>query len=83
MGSLARVLTPGGRLYFSVPLGKERVEFDAHRVFNPNTILDRFSGLRLESFSYVGDDNALYLDTTPDLMPASNFACGLFEFTKA
>ena len=69
MESLARVLTPGGRLYFSVPLGKEKVEFNAHRVFNPNTILDRFSGLRLQSFSYVGDDNALYLDAAPTLCP--------------
>ena len=83
MESLDRVLAPGGRLYFSVPVGKERVEFNAHRVFSPKTILDRFSNLCLESFSYVGDDDALYLDTTPDLMPASNFACGLFEFTKA
>jgi hypothetical protein len=83
MESLDRVLAPGGRLYFSVPVGKERVEFNAHRVFSPKTILDRFSNLCLESFSYVGDDDALYLDTTPDLMPSSNFACGLFEFTKA
>jgi Caenorhabditis protein of unknown function, DUF268 len=83
MESLARILAPGGRLYFSVPVGKERVEFNAHRVFNPKTVLDRFSSLCLESFSYVGDDGALYLDTAPDLMPASNFACGLFEFTKA
>jgi SAM-dependent methyltransferase len=83
MESLERVLAPGGRLYFSVPVGRERVEFNAHRVFSPKTILDRFSCLRLEQFSYVGDDDALYLDTSPDLMPASNFACGLFLFTKA
>ena len=83
MESLERVLAPGGRLYFSVPVGHERVEFNAHRVFSPKTILNTFSSLRLESFSYVGDDDALYLDTDPDLMPASNFACGLFLFTKA
>jgi hypothetical protein len=83
MESLERVLAPGGRLYFSVPVGHERVEFNAHRIFSPKTILNRFSSLRLESFSYVGDDDVLYLDTTPDLMPASSFACGLFLFTKA
>ncbi len=33
MASLQRVLSPGGRLYFSVPVGRERVEFNAHRVF--------------------------------------------------
>ncbi len=82
MESLQRVLAPGGRLYFSVPVGRERVEFNAHRVFDPNTILGRFSGLHLESFSYVGDDGEFYQDSSPSLMPKSHFACGLFEFTK-
>jgi hypothetical protein len=82
MRSLERVLAPCGRLYFSVPVGKERVDFNAHRVFSPRTILDTFSGLRLESFSYVSDQGDLYLDTAPDLMPASKLACGLFEFSK-
>jgi len=52
------------------------------RLLVSNIILGRFSGLQLASFSYVGDDGALYQDTTPSLMPKSNFACGLFEFTQ-
>jgi hypothetical protein len=83
MDSLQRVLTPEGKLYFSVPVGRERVEFNAHRVFSPNTILNTFSQLRLESFSYVGDDGSLYLNTDPLALPESEMACGLFEFTKA
>jgi hypothetical protein len=83
MDSLQRVLAPGGKLYFSVPVGRERVEFNAHRVFSPNTILKQFTLLRLESFSFVGDDGSLYLDTEPLALPASEMACGLFEFTKA
>lgn len=81
--SLQRVLAPNGRLYFSVPVGRERVEFNAHRVFSPSTILGRFSSLRLESFSFVGDDGALYPNTDPLALPESEMACGLFEFTKA
>ena len=83
MQSLQRVLAPNGRLYFSVPVGRERVEFNAHRVFDPKTILERFSSLQLESFSYVGDDGALYQNTDPLALPDSEMACGLFEFTKA
>jgi hypothetical protein len=83
MASLERVLAPGGRLYFSVPVGRERVEFNAHRVFAPQTILDHFPSLELASFSYVGDDGELYEDTNPLELPASEMACGLFEFTKA
>jgi hypothetical protein len=83
MASLQRVLAPGGRLYFSVPIGRERVEFNAHRVFSPQTILSSFSGLQLVSFSFVGDDGNLYEDTDPVNLPQSEMACGLFEFTKA
>ena len=82
MDSLQRVLAPEGRLYFSVPVGRERVEFNAHRVFSPVTILKQFESLRLESFSYVGDDGALYSNSDPLKLPASDMACGLFEFTK-
>jgi hypothetical protein len=82
MNSLQRVLAPGGRLYFSVPVGRERVEFNAHRVFAPKTILDTFSALQLVSFSFVGDDGNLYEDIDPLGVPEGKWACGLFEFTK-
>ncbi len=82
MDSLQRVLAPGGRLYFSVPVGRERVEFNAHRVFAPETILRSFSKLQLISFSFIGDDGALYEDCDPLTMPESEMACGLFEFSK-
>lgn len=83
MTSLQRVLAPGGRLYFSVPIGRERVEFNAHRVFAPQTILSNFSKLKLASFSFIGDDGRLYEDVDPLRLPESEMACGLFEFTKA
>jgi SAM-dependent methyltransferase len=82
MATLQRVLSPGGRLYFSVPVGRERVEFNAHRVFAPQTILDCFSELHLVSFSFVGDDGCFYEDRDPLRLPKSELACGLFEFTK-
>ncbi|MFI5071629.1 MAG: DUF268 domain-containing protein [Terriglobales bacterium] len=82
MASLQRVLAPGGRLYFSVPVGRERVEFNAHRIFSPQTILNNFSKLRLISFSFVADDGNLYEDRDPANLPQSELACGLFEFTK-
>jgi hypothetical protein len=81
MDSLQQVLHPGGRLYFSVPVGRERVEFNAHRVFAPQTILDAFSALQLISFS-VGDDGSLNEDINPTVFPNSNWACSLFEFTN-
>jgi hypothetical protein len=82
MLALQRVLSPRGRLYFSVPVGRERVEFNAHRVFAPLTVLNSFPLLELVSFSFVGDDGRLCEDVDPMAVPASDLACGLFEFTK-
>ncbi len=82
MSSLERVLAPGGRLYFSVPVGRERVEFNAHRVFSPKTILEAFPALQLVSFSYVSDDGRFCENQPPLYLPESELACGLFEFTK-
>ena len=82
LASLQRILLPGGMLYFSVPVGRERVEFNANRVFAPNTIIQSFPALRLVSFSFVGDDGCFYENQDPLAMPESELACGLFEFTK-
>jgi SAM-dependent methyltransferase len=80
--ALDRVLAPGGKLYFSVPVGRERVEFNAHRIFWPGTILTAFGGLRLASFSMVDDAGDLRTDCDPNDADGASYACGLFEFTK-
>lgn len=49
--SIQKKLKTGGHLYISVPIGQERVEFNAHRVFYPSTILECFSELNLVEFS--------------------------------
>jgi hypothetical protein len=83
MSALERVLSPGGRLYFSVPIGRERVEFNAHRVFGVETVLSSFPRLTVVSFSFVDDDGQFHKDVDPAEVPRSEYACGLFEFTKA
>lgn len=82
MASLQRVLGHGGRLYFSVPIGRERVEFNAHRVFSPHTVLSQFPRLSVVSFSYVDDAGHLHEHCDPMQIPELEYGCGLFEFTK-
>ena len=82
MNALQRVLARGGRLYFAVPVGRERVEFNAHRVFAPKTIVDSFPQLQLLSFSYVADDGNLYEDADLASAAKCDYGCGLFQFTK-
>lgn len=82
MNEMYRILKPGGYLYFSVPVGRERVQFNAHRIFDPTTILNCFKKLKLLSFSAVDDDGNLDLNTTMDKYKDANYSCGLFEFMK-
>ena len=81
MKEFARVLRPGGRLYLSTPIGRERVQFNAHRVFSPNTILSECP-LDLVSFAAVDDDGRLQLDGHPSDYTDARYSCGLFEFAK-
>lgn len=80
--ALSRVLAPGGHLYLSVPVGRERLEFNAHRIFNPSTVVDAFVSLRLLEFSAVTDGGDLVRNCDLRTVAESEYACGLFEFTK-
>ncbi|MDE2184679.1 MAG: DUF268 domain-containing protein [Alphaproteobacteria bacterium] len=83
MRSLARVLAPGGRLYFSVPVGRQRLEFNGHRIFSTLTIMNTFNDLHLVSFCAVLDDGKLYMNASLDEASSAYHACGIFEFTKS
>ena len=80
---LQRVLQPGGRLFLSVPVGRERVCFNAHRVFSPSTIRAFFPELQLKSFSLVDDSGQLNEGVPLETAVTLDYGCGLFEFVKA
>jgi SAM-dependent methyltransferase len=79
---LMRVLGPGGLLYLSTPVGRERVEFNAHRVFAPHSVMGMFSGLELVEFSYVDDGGTFRECRDPQEARNSEYACGLYLFRK-
>jgi len=79
---LSRVLMPGGDLYFSTPVGRPRVCFNAHRVHTPQQILTYFKGLELVEFSVVDDRGYYMTDVQPEQMNTANYACGLFWFKR-
>jgi SAM-dependent methyltransferase len=80
---LQRVLKPGGTLFLSVPVGRERVCFNAHRVFSPNTTRNFFQELRLKAFSLVDDAGRFNGEIPPEAADNLEYGCGLFEFVKA
>ena len=61
--NLTRMLRRGGTLYFSVPIGPQRIEFDAHRVFALSHVFELFQdAYRVDHFSFVDDQNNLHED---------------------
>ena len=82
MRAISRVLEPGGRLYFSVPVGAQRVQFNSQRIFNPRTVVAAFANLKLLSFAGVDDDGIFHSRLALDALERARCALGLFEFTK-
>lgn len=86
--NLYRILKPGGRLYLSTPIGPQRVEFDAHRVFSVGYMLDLLEAkYEMSQFSYVDDAGDLHEDVAlEDGLTKLNFGCrygcGIFEVLK-
>jgi hypothetical protein len=87
--NLTTLLTPGGRFYFSVPIGRiQRIEFNAHRIFNPKFLTTRLlQDFQIDKTAAVRDDGQL--DLAADLTSESflnsfsdNYGCGLWVLTK-
>jgi SAM-dependent methyltransferase len=79
---LARVLAPGGNLFFSLPVGRSRVCFNAHRVHTPAQILDYFRELELIAFAVVDDRREFLSNILPSQMAVSEYGCGMFWFQR-
>lgn len=80
---LVRVAAPGGRVYISVPVGRTRVCFNAHRVYMPRTIMKYTKGLQLIDFSLV-DDSGIYHEAYDfRACDSLDYGCGMFTFTKS
>lgn len=83
--NIQRKLKKGGEFYLSVPVGRERVEFNAHRVFYASTITECFRKLRLKEFSCTSQGKIEY---NADIHKYDNdshngeWRYGLFHFIK-
>ncbi len=88
MENLYRILKSGGKFYLSTPIGPQRIEFDAHRVFSVKYLLEQFNGkYRLDYFSFVDDKGELHEDVSLNEKDVLNnfgcvYGCGIFELTK-
>jgi len=79
---LSRCLAKGGNLYFSLPVGKPRLCFNAHRIHSPRQIQQYFKSLKVLEFSGTDDNKRFMQNIDFDVLEKSRCACGLFWFTK-
>lgn len=79
---LERVIALGGKLYLSVPIGRERICFNAHRVFNPKSIIEAMPSLILREFSYVDDHGRFHENQKISDLKTLEYGCGMFYFEK-
>jgi SAM-dependent methyltransferase len=79
---LQRVVAPGGELLFSLPVGRERVEFNAHRVHDPRRVRGLFDELELVEFSGVDDAGRFRRDRSLDELAGQRYACGMFRLRR-
>lgn len=82
---LKRVLAPGGSLLFVVPIGKPKIQFNAHRIYSYGMVKEYFSDLELKEFSLIPDEfkekGMIYSATKKDA-DAQKWGCGCFLFVK-
>ena len=79
---LQRILAPGGQLLYSMPIGHERVEFNAQRIWSPSRPIETLSELRLVEFAVVTDGNEFVVDANPEDFTNARYACGLYRFQR-
>lgn len=82
---LSRVLKPGGQLIFVTPIGKPKIEFNAHRIYSFEQVIALFPDLHLKEFSIVTDtvEQGDFIENAdPEIVKNQKYACGLFTFTK-
>jgi FkbM family methyltransferase len=80
---LSRVLAPGGRLLFSLPVGMPRTAFNAHRIHDPLEVVALFPDLELVQFAAVDDQGRFHEAAEPADYVGARWSCGLYAFTRA
>ncbi len=81
--NMADLVRPGGRFYFASPIGRAKVMFNAHRIFDPlECPAWEPDKLLLERFDYVDDAGALHLLAEPKDAANLDYGCGIYSFRR-
>lgn len=89
LDNIYQILKKTGHFYFSVPIGKQRIEFNAHRVFSINYLLELLENkYTIINFSYVDDKGDLFENISLEDPKEKEdnygcfYGCGIFDLVK-
>jgi len=84
MAELQRVVAIGGSLLVVVPVGKPKIEFNAHRIYSLEQIIGAFPKLKLQEFVLIPEKSGepMFNATAADV-EKETYACGCFWFKKS
>jgi len=83
--NIHKLLGPRGIFYFSVPIGPQRTEFNAHRVFKAGYLFNLIDPwFSIENISIVDDLGRLRtnLESTDPALEKCNFGCAVLKLMK-
>ncbi len=82
---LQRVVRPGGSILFVVPIGQPKIQFNAHRIYSYDMIMEFFQGFQLVDFSLIPDNIpsvGIIKNATREQSDKQTYGCGCFWFRK-
>lgn len=82
INELKRVISRDGSLLFVVPVGRPKIEFNAHRIYSYEQVIEYFKGLTLKEFSLITDSGNFIENAKIDLVKEQKYGCGCFWFIK-
>lgn len=85
--NITLMLQSKGKFYFSVPIGSQRIEFNAHRIFSIKYLLELLSDYEVVNFSFVDDKGDFHENVILNEQLINNncnceYGCGIFELNK-
>lgn len=82
VSELQRITRSNGDILFVTPVGKPRIEFNGHRIYSFEMVIDMFDTCNLQEFSLIPDIGGLLENADPSLVAQQNYGCGCFWFKK-
>jgi hypothetical protein len=82
---LQRIAANKAKLLIVVPVGRQIIRFDAHRIYNYEHVVKMFSDCKLVSCALIPDDalhKGIIYNPQPNQFNNQKYGCGCFEFEK-